>query len=137
MKAGLTQVRLAELAGIAASNLSALESGKRKPSVQMVARLRRVMRRPGDVLSEQRAAVRAVIEECGGENPRVFGSVARGTDLPGSDLDLLVSVRPENAWRFASLRPRLVELLGLEVDLVSEGGLTSKHQGILDEAVPL
>ena len=136
-RAGLTQARLAELAGVAQSNLSAVETGKRPASPQMLERLRGAMRRPSQALAEHDAEVRAAIAECGAHNPRVFGSVARGTDVSGSDVDILVTVPPENAWRFVSLRPRLVEILGVDVDVVSDNGLTGKHRAILQEAVPL
>jgi len=63
--------------------------------------------------------------------------VANGTDTPGSDVDLLVTVPPENAWRFLGLQRALADLLGVEVDIVSDNGLTSKHERILAEAAPL
>jgi len=63
--------------------------------------------------------------------------VARGTDEPGSDLDIIVYVPVENAWRFGSLQPALVDILGIDVDVVSENGLSVKNRRILDEAVPL
>ena len=136
-QAGLTQARLAEMAGIAQSNLSAMESGGRRASPQMVARLRRHMRRPSQDLDAHRQEVLDAVAQCGAQKPRVFGSVAKGTDMPGSDLDLIVFVPVENAWQFASLQPMLVEILGIDVDVVSENGLTGKNQRILDEAVPL
>ncbi|WP_246220142.1 nucleotidyltransferase family protein [Phytoactinopolyspora halotolerans] len=77
-------------------------------------------------------------DEFGLENPRVFGSVARGDDRPGSDLDLLVSV-PKGKGLFALLGfARAVEaLLGVRVDVVSEGGLGDGHARIRHEAVPV
>lgn len=67
----------------------------------------------------------------------MFGSVARGTDAAGSDLDILVSVRPDRAWDFVSLPRELSELLGLHVDVVSDGGLKPKHAALLADARPL
>ncbi|MBD8079948.1 helix-turn-helix domain-containing protein [Cellulosimicrobium arenosum] len=136
-RAGLTQARLAELVGIAASNLSAYESGKRHASPAMNERIRRAMIRPSDRLRAHRDDVRTVIDRNGGTNPRVFGSVARGDDTPASDLDIVVDVRPEDAWRFVSTARELSEMLGIHVDLVTERGLRAKHRDILDEAVPL
>ena len=133
----MTQTQLARLAGIAQANLSGIESGARPASGAMLERLRRAMCRPSQALADHRAEVLAIIEECGAEDPRVFGSVARGSDVPGSDLDILVRVPPENAWRFVGLRPRLERVLGVNVDVVSEGGLTPKHRQILDEAAAL
>jgi len=95
------------------------------------------MRRPSEALELHRDEVRQAISECGAHNPRVFGSVARGTDVPGSDLDLLVTVPPEAAWKFVSLKPKLVALLGVDVDVLSDNGLTGKHRAIVREARPL
>jgi len=135
--AGLTQARLAELAGIAASNLSAYESGTRRASPAMIERIRRAMIRPSDRLHAHRDEVRQVIRRNGGRNPRVFGSVARGDDTPASDIDIVVDVRPEDAWRFVSTARELSALLGVHVDVVTERGIRAKHRNILDEAVPL
>ncbi len=136
-RAGLTQARLAELTGIAASNLSAYESGTRRASPAMLDRIRRAMIRPSDRLRAHQDEVRTLIRRNGGRNPRVFGSVARGDDNPASDIDIVVDVLPEDAWRFVSTARELSELLGVHVDVVTEGGLRAKHRDILDEAVPL
>jgi len=136
-RTGLTQAHLADLAGIAASNLSAYESGKRVASPATVARIRRAMARPSDRLREHRSEVLDVIRRNGGKNPRVFGSVARGEDTPSSDLDILVTVQPDAAWTFVSTSRELSDLLGVKVDVVTEGGLGEKHRRILAEAVPL
>lgn len=55
----------------------------------------------------------------------VFGSVARGDDRPGSDVDLLYVPTPDNdlGWEFFRLADELAALLGREVDLVPKGGL--------------
>lgn len=103
----------------------------------MVARIRRAMTRPSELLREHRDEVVAVIERHGGENPRVIGSVARGEDTPASDIDIVVRVRPGYALRFASTATELEELLGVHVDVLSEGGLKAKHERVLAEAVPL
>lgn len=52
---------------------------------------------------------------------RLFGSVARGEDTPGSDIDFLVT--PDagcTLFDIASLRFELAELLDVEVDVVSD-----------------
>ena len=56
----------------------------------------------------------------------VFGSAARGTMRPDSDIDLLVEFLPEAAPGLldrAGLMLDLSELLGRKVDLVSKNGL--------------
>ena len=135
--AGLTQKQLAELAGIAQSNLSAYESRRRTASPAMVERIRHAMKRPSVALDEHRAEVRSVIARYGAVRPRVFGSVAQGEDTPTSDLDVLVVVPRGAAWSFGRIAPELEALLGVHVDVVSEGGLQERHRRILDEAVPL
>ena len=54
----------------------------------------------------------------------VFGSAARGTDQPDSDIDLVVEL-PSGVGLFAlgRLRHDLEELLGCPVDLVPGAGL--------------
>jgi len=46
--------------------------------------------RPSVLMDQKRAAVRAATRRCRAANPRVFGSVLRGKDLEGSDLNPLV-----------------------------------------------
>jgi uncharacterized protein len=51
----------------------------------------------------------------------VFGSVAKGSALPGSDLDLLVTFRPdvEPGLEFFVMGDELEQLLGCPVDLLT------------------
>ena len=51
----------------------------------------------------------------------VFGSVARGEANPGSDIDLLITFRPEVqlGWDFFALQDELEALLGSRVDLLT------------------
>jgi uncharacterized protein len=51
----------------------------------------------------------------------VFGSLARGGPHPGSDIDLLVTFRPEVhlGWDFFDLNKELEDILGCEVDLLT------------------
>jgi predicted nucleotidyltransferase len=75
----------------------------------------------------------------GAVNVRVFGSVARGDAGPDSDLDLLVDVAPQHSAFFpGGLREDLVDLLGRNVDIVTEDGLHwYVRDRVLREAVPL
>lgn len=57
-------------------------------------------------------------------NPRIFGSVARGEDHEGSDVDLLVEfAQGTSLFDILSLQDELEELLGVRVDLASEQGV--------------
>lgn len=133
----MTQAELAQLANVSPSNLCAIESGARSASPVMIKRLMDAMARPSDRLGENRRAVLDLIKRRGAKNPRVFGSVSRGEDGPGSDLDILVDLDPGGLWDAASLPRELEELLGVHVDVVFEGGLKPKHAGLLDQARPL
>jgi predicted nucleotidyltransferase len=70
---------------------------------------------------------------------RVFGSVARGEAQEGSDLDLLVVFEEgRTLLDHARLKLALEGLLGVPVDVVSEGGLAPRlRERVLREAVPL
>ena len=93
--------------------------------------------RPSDVVHARRAEIRAIVRDHGVNNPRIIGSVARGTDTPSSDLDLLVTVPSGAALGFLCLAESLSTYLGIKVDVVSDKGLQRSHQYIIDEAVPL
>lgn len=71
-------------------------------------------------------------------NLRVFGSIARGEDHDGSDVDLLISSPVKGKlYRRMGLQQKLSELLGVEVDLLTEQELKGPIRGILREAKPL
>jgi predicted nucleotidyltransferase len=75
----------------------------------------------------------------GVDNLRVFGSVARGHDNKGSDLDLLVDLElGRSLLDLGGLLTELEEFLGCKVDLVTEEGLHwYVRESILQEARPL
>ncbi len=50
----------------------------------------------------------------------VFGSVARGEEGPGSDVDLMVKVSDDmDAFRLAALQADLTEILGTSVEIMT------------------
>lgn len=68
-------------------------------------------------------------ESYGFTNLRVFGSVVRGADQPGSDLDILVTrAAGVGLMALAGVTERATELLGVEVDVVTDGGLRADHE---------
>lgn len=137
--AGLSQRALADLSGVAQSNIAAYESGARRPSAKMVERLRRAARpRPSVVLDHHRADVLRIAGRYGASRVRVFGSVARGEDRPGSDIDFLVRFAPTaSAFDQVELAEDLEGLLGVRVDVVSDRGLRTAHEDIRSQARPL
>lgn len=74
----------------------------------------------------------------GAENVRIFGSVARGEEGPGSDVDVLVSL-PRGYDLFAQRIPLMLELedlVGRKIELVPEHELNAHMKAaILTEAV--
>jgi len=70
---------------------------------------------------------------------RVFGSAARGTAGPESDLDLLVDAGPNtSSWFPAGLMVDLEDLLGCRVDVAAEDTLHWViRDRVLAEARPL
>lgn len=70
---------------------------------------------------------------------RVFGSVARGDDGPGSDVDLLVDLAPDRGlFALGELRRELTSLLGAPVDVVPADSLRATvSDEVLSGAIPL
>lgn len=70
---------------------------------------------------------------------RVFGSLALGAATESSDLDLLVDLKPNrDLLDLIESKLDLEELLGWEVDVVTEGGLSPYlRERILRQARPL
>jgi predicted nucleotidyltransferase len=56
----------------------------------------------------------------------IFGSYARGEATPVSDVDILVDLERPIGWEVVDLHDYLEALLGVRVDLVTEGALRRK-----------
>jgi uncharacterized protein len=69
----------------------------------------------------------------------VFGSVARGDDRPGSDVDLLVDFEEgRGLLDLAGLRLDLIELLGRDADVITYASLHPRLKDrILDEQIQI
>jgi len=70
---------------------------------------------------------------------RLFGSVARGEDRPGSDVDFLVDFEPNaTLLDLIALKEELEALLGRPADVVTPDGISPfLRERILREAAPL
>ncbi|RNI24258.1 helix-turn-helix domain-containing protein [Flexivirga caeni] len=136
--AGLSQAELAALAGVPQPNLSAYENGRRGPSPAVTERLTRALAgRPHDRIAKHRRGIRDTVAACHTSDPRVFGSVARGEDTAGSDVDILVQFTDEaSLLDEVALRLALTDLLRVEVDLVAEDTLRGASLDRL-QAIPL
>ncbi len=87
----------------------------------------------------RRCEILAVGKRYGATDFRIFGSVARGDATEGSDIDLIVKFDPDRSlFDHGGLLMDLRELLGMKVDVISEGALTGRFGQIaLKEAIPL
>lgn len=95
--------------------------------------------RPSTSLANQRAAIRAATEKFRAANPRIFGSVLKGTDQDGSDLDILVDALPGTTlFDLGGLQVSLEQLLGVRVDVLTPIDLpASFREAVLSEAQPI
>lgn len=134
--AGLSQAELARRSGVAQPNIAAYETGRRRVSAAMLERLRLAARPlPHDALDAHAAELVSLAARYGLHNVRVFGSSARRSAGPGSDLDILVTRSPGTGLlAIAAFSADAEELLGVDVDVVTDGGLRDGHE-ILATAV--
>ena len=95
--------------------------------------------RPSEVLPQHRETIRQLVEQAGMANPRVFGSVLRGEDQDGSDLDLLVDPAPRTSLLdLAGLQIEIEQLVGGRVDLRTPKELHTRfREKVLSEAATL
>jgi predicted nucleotidyltransferase len=136
--AGLSREELAVGAGVTQSVISACKSGHRQPSLPVLAaptdaagfelatsvrpsprRLRKLTGPVGRQVRRRRHDLVAAAAARGASGLQVFGSVARGEDRPGSDVDLLADLPPGmSLFGLARLQDELEAILGSPVDLV-------------------
>lgn len=92
----------------------------------------------GVTVDEARLA--AVCGRYGVARLMIFGSVARGTAEPSSDVDVLYELQPGRrlGWEIEDLSDELSDLFGRPVDLVSRAALHERlRAAVLAEAQPL
>ncbi|MBX3531624.1 MAG: nucleotidyltransferase domain-containing protein [Rhizobiaceae bacterium] len=76
--------------------------------------------RPSEALARHRDEVLAIIARYPVANPRVFGSVARGEDTEGSDIDILVDrIGPMTYPELFKLEGEISVLLGSPVEIAT------------------
>jgi hypothetical protein len=92
-----------------------------------------------DLLKERTEEIHRMAREHGVVRLRVFGSHASGVATDSSDLDLLVQLDPErDLLDLVEFKLAVEDLLGCEVDVVTEGGLSPYlRDRILQEAKAL
>lgn len=88
------------------------------------------------LVESRREEIAAVVHRHKGRSVWIFGSVARGDERPGSDIDFLVQFEPGSSlFDLMDLEAELEELLGVQVDVVSAGGLKDRDRHLREEAV--
>ncbi|MBN9437201.1 nucleotidyltransferase family protein [Bosea sp. (in: a-proteobacteria)] len=95
--------------------------------------------KPSTALALNRDAVREAMGRFRASNPRIFGSVLRGTDRQDSDLDILIDPLPgATLFDLGGLQVALEELLGVSVDVLTAEDLPpSFRHHVLAEAQPV
>ena len=95
--------------------------------------------KPSDAVRLYRDEIRRVVEQHRARNARVFGSAARGDDLDGSDLDLLVDPLPgATLLDLGAIQADLQDRLGIPVDVLTPGDLPPRYrERVLGDARPL
>lgn len=150
----MTQATLAAAASIDRTALSKVETGQRRLGSLELARITQKLQVPWERIVEgpprtgpdtvgairsQREAILEICRRHGASEPRLFGSVPRGDSTPDSDIDLLVEMEPgRSLLEQAGLLVELRELLGRDVDVVTEAGLRPRiRERVMSEAIAL
>lgn len=154
--AGLTQAELAERARTSQPAVNRYEQGVAVPSLPTLERILEACGRRltvtalpvpatplpgplGHLVRRRRAALLQAARGRGARTISVFGSVARGDDEPGSDVDLLVELEPgRTLLDLAGLRREAEGILGVAVDVATPEMLKERvRERVLAEAAPL
>lgn len=137
--AGMSQRELARASGVKQPLIAAIETGTRQPSEAVRVALEDAIRvRPSQLLELARDRVLAAVRAIGGQDVRVFGSIARREDRPDSDIDLIITFPPEaDIVTLLALEEELSGMLTVPVDVVSAGSSGPVLTSALEEAVPL
>lgn len=92
-----------------------------------------------ELLRSRRDEILGIAAKHGAHDVRLFGSVARGEDDGGSDIDFLVRMEENRSLMdLAALLADLEALLGRTVDVAPEGDLRPRIKDrVLREAIPL
>ncbi|MGH8979402.1 MAG: nucleotidyltransferase domain-containing protein [Acidimicrobiales bacterium] len=135
--AGLTQEEVARRAGTSQPAINRYQRGAVVPHESTTQRILRACdagRRPSDALREHRAELVELLRRHGATTVLVFGSVARGEDTPGSDIDILVDrLSPGSyVWGIPKFQEQLEKMLGTKVDV---GEFSSLRPSIAAEAL--
>lgn len=92
-----------------------------------------------ELVELHREEIKSIVTRHSGTSVRLFGSVARGDEHPGSDIDLLVDLEPgARPFEILSIGVELEEALGASVDVGTTASLRARiRDEVLAEAIPL
>ena len=90
-------------------------------------------------IQQKRDAILEIAKRYGASDVRIFGSVARGDNSDGSDLDLIVHFDPgRSLLDHGGLVMDLREFLGIKVDVIDDEGMRPRFRDhVMKEAIPL
>jgi predicted nucleotidyltransferase len=91
------------------------------------------------LVEARRDEIKAIVARHHGRSVAIFGSVARGDERPGSDIDFLVELAPgARPFELLSIGAELEEALGVRVDVGTPDSLRERlRDEVLAEAVAL
>ncbi|MGO1545159.1 MAG: nucleotidyltransferase family protein [Gulosibacter sp.] len=98
---------------------------------------------PREAIAAHRSDIIRALKTFGVRKAGIFGSTARGTDRPGSDIDLIVEFRPDSNRDLIRLSEALTEITGLSVDVIDSQQVFDRYEktgigsSILRDTVPL
>jgi hypothetical protein len=97
------------------------------------------MRPLRDLVEAHRDEIKAIVARHHGRSVAIFGSVARGDEQPGSDIDFLVELEPgARPIEILSIGVAIEEVLGVKIDVATPSSLRERlRDEVLAEAVPL
>ena len=97
------------------------------------------MRPLRELVDAHREEIKAIVARHHGRSVAIFGSVARGEEGPGSDLDFLVELdEGARPMEILSIGVELEELLGVKVDVGTPESLRADvRDEILAGVIPL
>lgn len=92
-----------------------------------------------ELVEAHRDEIKAIVARHHGRSVAIFGSVARGDERPGSDIDFLVELAPgTRPFEILAIGVELEEALGVTVDVGTPASLRDRlRDEVLAEAVPL
>src|SRR5690554_4769245 len=92
-----------------------------------------------ELVEARRDEIKAIVARHNGKSIAIFGSVARGDERPGSDIDFLVELAPgTRPFEILSIGTELEEVLDVKVDVGTPDSLKERPRGeVLAEAVTL